>query len=330
MKRSRKNRFAVLDLGSNSFHLDIAKVYRNRLKKVHKQKEMVYLGRGLGSHGMIQNETLDSAFAALERIGVHLKQMSRNNTMVVGTSILRQAKNSDYFLRKAENIIGRPILLIPGALEAEYIFKGVNQYYKKVQYAKMIIDIGGGSTEIVRGAGSQILEKESIKLGCGPITEKYFTNGKITHANWTAAVEDVQKIIHPYRTRFFHRENEQVIGTSGTMKGIYRGLKSMKLAKKKSFRTSQLSRLQQYILDAGHTENISLKKVKKRRNPIYPAGLAIFTGLSNILKIRKVDISKAAVRKGILYSLYHRNNHRKSAASQFSLNFPLSIPEFAQ
>ncbi|MBD3276623.1 MAG: hypothetical protein GF372_15010 [Candidatus Marinimicrobia bacterium] len=329
MDTSRNNRFAVLDLGSNSFHLDIAKVNRKRVKKIHKQKEMVYLGRGLDSHGMIQNETLNRAFAALERICGHLKHLSRNNTMVVGTSILRQAKNSDYFLRTAENLIGHPIRVISGEEEADFIFTGVNQFYKKAKQSKLIIDIGGGSTEIIRGDGARVLDKESVKLGCGPITEKYFSTGQITRKAWTAALHEIAEIIGPYRRRFSRSAHEQVIGTSGTMKGIYRGLKSLKLSRKKSFKTSQLAELQTYLFNAGHTKNISLKKVKKRRKPVYPAGLAIFTGISKALRIKKVDISKAAVRKGILYSLFQRAEQRRLSHSRSRADFPAYVPDFA-
>ncbi len=328
MKIRQKN-FAILDLGSNSFHLDIARVNARRIKKVHKLKEMVYLGRGINHNHNINDETLDKACQALQKFQKFLRSMSSSRVRIIGTSLLRRGKNADEFIQTAEKIIGHPIILIPGVKEAEYIYKGVNQYYKKAADEKIVVDIGGGSTEIVQGNRDKILARKSIKLGCGPLTDKYFPDGIITRKRWSAALDEVTQRVNSSLAPFRKIQNQQIIGTSGTIKGMYRGLKSMKKARKKRLDTHQLRHLKNYLLDAGHVENISLKKVKDRKKEIYPAGLAILTGISDVWGISRVNISKVALREGVLFTLYQRYQRERIWRPFRSLASSAQQPELA-
>lgn len=185
---SEKELYAAIDLGSNSFHLLVAEIIEDQLHVIDKHKDMVRLAEGLQKDKNLSEEKIEEALYSLEKIAQRVKNIPTSHLRVVGTNTLRKAKNSKKFLRKALRLLGKPIEIISGREEARILYLGVSHSLPSDQGKRLVIDIGGGSTELIIGREFSSKLRESLHMGCVSYTRKFFKGEKITPKNWKQAV----------------------------------------------------------------------------------------------------------------------------------------------
>ena len=174
---------AAVDLGSNSFHMVVAQDQHGQLKVVDRLREMVRLGAGLNSSGKLSKESKERAIECLQRFGQRLQEMHADSVRVVGTNTLRVAKNSAEFIQRAEDALDHPIQIISGVEEARLIYQGTIHSITGPEGKWLVVDIGGGSTEIIIGKQGEPKLMESVQMGCVVISEKYFASGELDKKN---------------------------------------------------------------------------------------------------------------------------------------------------
>ena len=171
---------AAVDLGSNSFHMVVARHTHGQLVIIDRLREMVRLGAGVDADGRLDREVGARALACLERFGQRLRDMHARDVRVVGTNALRKANRKEAFLERARAAIGHPIQVISGREEARLIYSGVAHTMPRTEGRRLVVDIGGGSTELIIGEGLEPLELESTQMGCVGTTGEFFADGKVS------------------------------------------------------------------------------------------------------------------------------------------------------
>ncbi|EIC22655.1 exopolyphosphatase [Thiorhodovibrio frisius] len=300
--------FAALDLGSNSFHLLIARSDGGTLKVMDRYKEMVRLGEGLTPLKDLRPEVADRAVACLERIGQRLRALKPANVRVVGTNTLRQLRPSSDFLPRAEAALGQPIEVIAGREEARLVYLGVAHGLAIGDEKRLVIDIGGGSTELIVGHAFTPLQRESLHMGCVSMSQRFFADGKINlesmdRAELAAAIE-----IRPVRQLFRHAGWETATGSSGTIKAIASVLAGEGWSPE-GISAEGLTRLREALIDCGKTEDLRFKNLSDRRRPVFAGGVAVLRALFQNLSIDQMRVSDQALREGVIYELIGRTQH---------------------
>ena len=185
--------YAALDLGSNSFHLIVARDNAGTIQIVDRHREMVRLAEGLSDNGTLSDVAIERALDCLGRIGQRLRTLPHHNVYAVGTSALRLAANSESFIKRAEDVLGHNIRIISGREEARLIYSAVSHSIESRQDKRLVIDIGGGSTEVIAGRSFKPVLYESLQIGCINVTERRFKDGKISKHRMKRAVEDCHR-----------------------------------------------------------------------------------------------------------------------------------------
>src|SRR3954447_24408146 len=222
---ARHDTLAAVDLGSNSFHLQIGRVVDGQIYPLDAVREVVRLGAGLTADKRIDRATQAAALETLAKFAERLRGFPRQAVRVVGTNALRVAKNSSAFLREARAVLGFPIEVISGREEARLIYLGVAHSMPVVTAGsavkrRLVVDVGGGSTEFIIGTGLEPQLTESLYMGCVSYSLKYFPEGRIDKARMKAAElaarQELAGIVHAYRDAGW----EQAVGSSGTARAI--------------------------------------------------------------------------------------------------------------
>jgi exopolyphosphatase / guanosine-5'-triphosphate,3'-diphosphate pyrophosphatase len=211
---------AAVDLGSNSFHMIVCSLADGKLQTVDKLKEMVRLASGLDKKNYLDQNTQDRALACLERFGQRIRNFPPESVRIVGTSTLRTARNADEFLEKAEIALGHPIHIISGIEEARLIYQGVATSLSSNANLRLVMDIGGGSTEYIIGSGDTPRDKESLPMGCVTTSNLFFENGKLSKAAFNQGVIFAQRRLEPFQQKFHKNNWDEAIGASGSLKAI--------------------------------------------------------------------------------------------------------------
>ena len=296
---------AAVDLGSNSFHLIVAEVVNDEIRIIDRLKEMVRLGAGLDEKRRLDPETSQRALACLERFGQRLRELDTGQVQAVGTNTLRSAHNPNAFLKKARQAIGHPIKIISGIEEARLIYQGVSHGFENPDSRRMVIDIGGGSTEVIIGDGYSPLYMESLYMGCVSMTRQFFSDGMITKKRIKQAVLAARVEIEPYEKHLRKLGWQQVVGSSGTFKAVANVLAAMKLSDGRINRES-LKQLRNAIIEQGRIDALDLPGLSAERAPVFIGGIVIVLALFKSLKITEMEISDWALREGLLYDMVGR------------------------
>jgi len=318
--------YAAIDLGSNSFHLSIASFDNQTLKIIDVYKHKIQLAAGLDDNNFLSQQTIEKAVHTLEFYSDKIKDIPHDNISVLATFTLRKAKNAADFLNKAKNVFIYPIEIISGIEEARIIYQGVANFEKNSQKL-LVIDIGGGSTELVIGKRNHASLLGSLNIGCVSFTSKYFANEKISKSSFdkaiTASQLELQKLVDNYQ-----REDwEQVIGTSGTIESILIMLKERGLIEN-SINFEGLLRLKEEFISCGDFEHLKLCSKNENRRNIIVSGLAILIGIFKTFSILSMRYSKAALREGMLYELNTRgslDDIREKAIDDLRIKFQLDM-----
>lgn len=296
---------AAIDLGSNSFHMIVARLDQGELKVVDRLREPVRLGNGLDGHGHLSPQARQVALECLQRFGQRLVDMPAGSVRTVGTNTLRNTKNSKEFLAEAERALGHPIDIISGVEEARLIYLGVSQSLACDSDLRFVMDIGGGSTELIVGKGVTPQWLESLELGCVSMTRRFFGDGEITLANVRAASVYVLTELAPVAWGLRKLGWQQVVGASGTIKAAANVVREMGLSDE-GITLQALDEVISQLIDCGHVDNVVLPGLGKDRAPIFIGGLIILRATLTALNIASMEASDGALREGLLYDLVGR------------------------
>jgi exopolyphosphatase/guanosine-5'-triphosphate,3'-diphosphate pyrophosphatase len=299
---------AAVDLGSNSFHMIVAEPRANELVVVDRLREMVMLGAGLLPDGNLSAQAQQRALVCLERFGQRLRNLPQSNVRAVGTNTLRMAKNTGQFLLQAEQALGHPIEIVSGIEEARLVYQGVAQSLPPDGKRRMVMDIGGGSTEFIIGVDQTPLQKESLRLGCVSMSLAHFDDGKITQKRFKKAVIAAQSELEPFEHLFIRGRWDEAVGASGTIRAIRKMLEGRGWSKG-GISAAGLGQLVDALLAAGKVDKQGFPDLDPDRYLSFPGGLAILYGVFKALGIPHMKVSDRALREGLLYDLIGRINH---------------------
>ncbi len=301
--------YAALDLGSNSFHLLIAGFDGHQLRTIDRHKDSVRFGAGLDDNNCLSRAVLETAMASLARMAERLRPIPRDHIRVVGTNTLRAAANGPDFLERAESVLGVPVHIISGTEEARLIYQGVaSDMALPPRQRRLIIDIGGGSTEMVIGR-QQAEVMESEQLGCVSYSRAFFPGGAISRQGFKAALKSARRDLSPYITAL--RGNwQQAVGTSGTIRSIGRMLTQLGITDHDQVTAAGLRELSDRLLTVSNINKLSIPGLGTERKPVFPGGLVILRALFEELDIAEMQVSDYALREGIILDLVGRLHHR--------------------
>ena len=296
---------AAVDLGSNSFHMVVARYSHGQLVILDRLREMVRLAAGLGDGGRLDDDATERALRCLERFGQRLRAMRADSVRVVGTNALRRAKRKRWFLERARAALGHPIEIISGLEEARLIYSGVAHTSPRSPDKRLVIDIGGGSTEVVIGEGFNPLLLESLAVGCVGLTAQCFDDGRISAKRFERARTVVRLELEPVHEAYRKMGWVQAFGSSGTVRVIGDALRGIAPVSP-HITLDNLKGLADRVIAVGHVDELDLPDVDAERAPVFPAGLAILLEVVESLRIERVRVAEGAMREGLLYDLMGR------------------------
>ena len=300
---------AALDLGSNSFHLIVAHASNGRLQVVDRIKEMVRLAEGLGSSNTLAPNVAQRALNCLERFGQRLRQLDRDNVRVVGTNTLRKAHNSAQFIDAAQAALGHPVEVISGREEARLIYLGVSHALEDNHERRLVIDIGGGSTELILGRRFQPEIMESLYIGCVGLTDEFFGDGCLTEKSLQAAINHCRQELQAVRNQYRSPGWDVAVGASGTILAIRDVLAQMQDDPTAVITAKGIKAIASRLIEAQHIDNVRLPGLSEERRAVFPGGLAVLAAVVNALHLRNLQVSRGALREGLLQDLFGRAQH---------------------
>ncbi|MCQ4241002.1 exopolyphosphatase [Stutzerimonas stutzeri] len=299
---------AGLDLGSNSFHMVLARISNGEVRILERLGEKVQLAAGINEQRMLDEDAMERGLDCLRRFAQLVNHLPQGAVRVVGTNALREARNRALFIRQAEAIINHQVEVISGREEARLIYLGVAHTFPSATGKRLVVDIGGGSTEFIIGEGFDSQLRESLQMGCVSYTQRYFRDGKITPARYaqayTAARLELMSIEHGLRRLGW----QDAVGASGTIRAVGLGIKGAGLGNGEVTREG-IGWLKRKLFKLGDVEKIDVEGVKPDRRGVFPAGLAILEALFDALELNCMAHSEGALREGVLYDLIGRHHH---------------------
>jgi len=283
----------------------VARYTHGQLAIVDRLRESVRLAAGLDEQGRLSRESVDRAMQCLERFGQRLRDVRAERVRVVGTNTLRKAKRKGAFLDRAREALGHPIEIISGVEEARLIYLGVSNTTPSEGGRRLVVDIGGGSTELIIGEGLEARRLESLYMGCVSMSSRYFGDGAITEKRMKRARTAAQLEIEPVMSRFRRPEWETALGASGTMRAVADVLAARGTGRGGIDREG-VRWLIDECLRAGEAGKLRLAGLAPERQEILPGGLAIMVELFDMLGIENLRVADGALREGLLYDLLGR------------------------
>jgi exopolyphosphatase/guanosine-5'-triphosphate,3'-diphosphate pyrophosphatase len=296
---------AAVDLGSNSFHLVVARYSHGQLVVIDRLREMVRLGAGVGEDGRIDKEAAARALACLQRFGQRLRDMHARSVRVVGTNALRVARRKQSFLERARDALGHPIEIVSGMEEARLIYSGVSHSLPAEPGRRLVVDIGGGSTEMIVGEGYEPLLLESLQVGCVTLSQRYFGDGKLSSKRIARARLAARLELEPVQTAFLERGWERAVGSSGTVRAIADAVRELDPAST-AITPGGIGTLLEALEQAGHTRALELEAVTEERRAVFPGGVVIMAEVFDALNLAQMRCAEGALRDGLLHDMIGR------------------------
>ena len=297
---------AAIDLGSNSFHMVIMRIQDGQPIVLDRLKEMVRLGDGLGEDGTLKPAAEERALACLKRFGQRLHDMPLGSVRAVGTNTLRRANNSGSFLQLAEEALGHPIEVIAGREEARLIYLGVAHTDLDTDERRLVIDIGGGSTEVIVGLGHTPEFMESMPLGCVSMTQRFFADGLLTRETLKRAENEARLETRPYEYAFRHHRWQRAIGSSGSAKALANVCQQQGWCPAGTLTREGMERIRKAIIRTGHIDQLQLAGLSEERRPVFVGGYVVMQAVFDAFKIEQMFISEGALREGLIYERLDR------------------------
>jgi exopolyphosphatase/guanosine-5'-triphosphate,3'-diphosphate pyrophosphatase len=299
---------AAVDLGSNSFHMIVARVGNGQLQVIDRLREMVRLGEGLQDDKTLSQEVSERALACLERFGQRLRALPQGSVRAVGTNTLRQIHRNDAFIQRAQAALGHPIEVIAGREEARLVYLGVAHGLAAGDEKRLVVDIGGGSTELIVGQGFSPILRESLHMGCVSSSKRHFADGHISEQAMTRAELFGALEIRPVRELFRNAQWKTAVGSSGTIKSI-RDVVTAQGWSEDGISAKSLDQLAEKLVEFGHSDTIQLKGLSEQRKPVFAGGVAVLHAVFKHLGVQHMQVSDEALREGLLYEMSGRSEH---------------------
>jgi exopolyphosphatase / guanosine-5'-triphosphate,3'-diphosphate pyrophosphatase len=298
---------AAIDLGSNSFRLEIGRLDHGHVQRVEYIKETVRQGNGLDSERNLSDEAMQRGWDCLSRFSERIKGFKRDQVRAVATQTLREARNRELFISKANQLLGFPIDVISGREEARLIYLGVAHLLPQSDEKRLVIDIGGRSTELILGQGYASHRTESYRLGSVAWSMKYFDNGRFTHANFERAEIAAKAIVDEAVSSYAPIHWDIAYGSSGTVGAVADILVG------KGYPAGVVTReglqwLYESLIRSGHMDKVVLPGLKEDRRAVIGGGVAILRSLFDLLDLKELFVADGALRQGLLFDLVDRED----------------------
>lgn len=309
-------RIAAIDLGSNSFHMTLAEIGPHGTKTYHREKRKVRLAAGLDQQLQLDQAAIDRALETIEVFGQILKEFNPDHVRAVGTYTFRAASNIEQLIQPARDLLAHPIEILSGAEEARLIYQGVTLDQHRDNHC-LVVDIGGGSTEVVIGEALEAKLLHSCAMGCVSLTERFFTDGNITEQAFEQAIVYADQQLESIRLRYMKLGWQHAIGSSGTIKALSNCAREAGLSDG-TLNSDILNHFKSLLLKAGHRDKVDWAGLAQDRIPTLCGGLAVLIAVFDLLHIDTMTYSDAALREGLLYEaqerlLSHDNRHASVA-----------------
>lgn len=296
---------AAVDLGSNSFHMKVARVIDGQLAVIDRMRDPVRLAAGLNKRKELEEKACEQAIETLKRYGQRLRDVPSENIRAVGTHTLRQARHTGAFLARAEAALGHPVEIISGREEARLIYIGVAHSTAQDEGRKLVVDIGGGSTEVIVGRQFEPLVTESLYMGCVGMSREYFPEGVIDATRMRDAVltsrQELEHVEKAFRTAGW----DVAIGSSGSIRSIGQVIENQQWSRK-GITAKTLSKLRDAVVEAGSADKLDLPGLQPERAAVFAGGIAILIAVFDALQIKRMSVADGALREGLLYDLIGR------------------------
>jgi len=326
---------AAVDLGSNSFRLEVGRVVDDQIYPLDSLKEPVRLASGLSREKILNDESQQRGLETLSRFGERLRGFAPETVRAVATNTLRVAKNAKVFIQKAEAALGFPIEVIGGREEARLIYIGVAHAMPPTRQKRLVIDIGGGSTEFVIGKKVEPLLMESLFMGCVSYSLRYFPDGRIDKKRFSeaelAAAREIELIAHDYRA-FGWTES---VASSGTAKAVADILEMNGLNPDgvPGISREGLEKLKTQLIRAGSATALKFTGLRSDRAPVFAGGVAILSAVFSVLGLARMTYAEGALRLGVLYDLlgrFHQHDMRDTTVRQFMRRYQVDAKQAAR
>ena len=315
----RPDVLAAVDLGSNSFHLQVGRVVEGQIYPLDSMREALRLGAGLTADKRIDRATQARALEALARFGERLRGLPPSAVRAVGTNTLRVAKNAAQFLREARAALGFPIEVIAGREEARLIYLGVSHSLPPAQHRRLVVDIGGGSTEFIIGTGFEPQLTESLYMGCVSWSLRFFADGKVDKSGLRSAELAARQELSGMVREYSGLGWEEAVGSSGTARAIEEILRENEFCEA-GITHEGLQKLRSLLLKQERVDPKRIPGLRESRAAVLPGGVAILCAVFEALGIETMAVSDGALRHGVLYDLLGRVQHsdmREATVAQF-------------
>ncbi|MEY4524440.1 MAG: hypothetical protein RIR27_1516 [Pseudomonadota bacterium] len=309
---------AAVDLGSNSFRMLVAQVVKTpsgtQLRPIDTLRESVRLAAGLTDNKLLGNDAYQRGITAIRRFGERIRGFDPANVRAVATNTLRVAKNAPHFIREAEEALGFPIEVIAGVEEARLIYIGAAHEVPAVQGNRLVVDIGGGSTELIIGKGYEPRLMESLYIGCVSHSLRFFPKGNIDSHAFKEAELAARREIQVISESYLKAGWKQVIGSSGTARALAELISENNFNGQVDGSDGLITRdglraMKKHLLKYEHINQVELQGLKDDRRSVWPGGLAIMIAVFDELGIESMEVTDAALRIGVLYDLLGRSQH---------------------
>ncbi|MCA9651311.1 MAG: exopolyphosphatase [Myxococcales bacterium] len=321
----------AIDLGSNSFHMIIAKLVGGQLHVIDRMRERVKLAAGLDANKHLTEDAQRRALECLEQFGQRLRTVPEARVRAVGTNTIRKARNAREFIGRAREALGQPIEVISGREEARLVYLGVAHDLSDDAGRRLVVDIGGGSTEIILGERFEARRTESLHMGCVSYTARFFADGRLRRETFREATTEAQVELEPIKRDFKRLGWVSAVGSSGTINSIDAILRTNGWSEGITY--AGLRQLRSALIEQGRVDRLSIPALSEERASVLPGGLAILMGVFKSLRIDQMMSASGALREGLLYDTIGRIQHedvRETTIDRLSDRFGIDREQAAR
>ena len=294
--------YAAIDLGSNSFHMLVVREVAGSIQTLTRIKRKVRLAAGLNSDNVLSAEAMERGWQCLRLFAERLQDIPQPQIRVVATATLRIAVNADVFIAKAQEILGCPVQVISGEEEARLIYQGVAHTTGGADQ-RLVVDIGGASTELVTGSGAQTTSLFSLSMGCVTWLERYFTNRNLAQENFDEAEKAAREVLRPVADKLRFHGWKVCVGASGTVQALQEIMMAQGMDERITL--AKLQQLKQRAIHCGRLEELEIEGLTLERALVFPSGLAILIAIFTELNIQCMTLAGGALREGLVYGMLH-------------------------
>ncbi|PWK92777.1 exopolyphosphatase [Fulvimonas soli] len=296
---------AAVDLGSNSFHMVVARVEHGEPRVIDRLRDTVRLAAGLRADGTLDTAHRARALASLARFGQRIAGIPSARVRAVATNTVRRLASPQAFLAAAESALGHPVEIVSGREEGRLIFLGVAHDLPASREPRLVIDVGGGSTEFIIGRGVAPLHTESVQAGCIASTLHFFPGGKLTRKRWQRARAELGVLLQQFAEDYRESGWQDTYGSSGSAKAIGSVVQAMKLSDD-GVTPAALAAVRDALIEQGQVEAIRLPGLTEDRAPVIAGAVAIFEAAFEALGIERMRVCESSMREGLLWDLLGR------------------------